>query len=219
MFARDDVFGWPIRAAVARPLPICAAAGFGSVDGQRIPIPARGAGGRTVVMTDPAITFYQALAGISFTLLGLWFAVLQFGHGGWRSDAERHRSGLHIALHFFLPGMASLASMLGVGTGGGVMWRIVFAIAGLVGLFESLSFLRAADGPTALVGQTLRAMDPGLYMLMIAAAFVRPGTFTLTPLQIEGMVTGTLFVLGLCYVWLAFAEREVPAEPAPVGGE
>lgn len=28
-------------------------------------------------MTDPAITFYQSLAGISFTLLGLWFAVLQ----------------------------------------------------------------------------------------------------------------------------------------------
>lgn len=31
---------------------------------------------------DPALTFYQALTTVSFTLLGLWFALLQFAHGG-----------------------------------------------------------------------------------------------------------------------------------------
>ncbi len=165
-------------------------------------------------MTDPAITFYQALAGISFTLLGLWFAVLQFGHGGWRSDIERHRSGLHIALHFFLPGMASLAAMLAAGTPGGLMWRLAFIVAGLVGLVEALSFLTAHDGPRAMAGRTLRALDPVLYAFMIAAAFVSPGAFALTPLQIEGMATGCLFMVGLCFVWLAFAEAEVPAEAA-----
>lgn len=158
---------------------------------------------------DPAITFYQALAGISFTLLGLWFAVLQFGHGGWRSDADRHRSGLHIALHFFLPGLASLASMLGAGTEGGVLWRIVFVACGLIGVIESLAFLRADGGPVALAGRSLRAADPALYGLMVGAAFLPPGSLPLTPLQIEGMATGALFVVGLCFVWLAFAEREL----------
>ena len=38
----------------------------------------------------------------------------------------------------------------------------------------------------------------------------QPGEFALSPLQLEGLATGTLFTLGLCYVWLAFAEREVP---------
>jgi hypothetical protein len=161
-------------------------------------------------MTDPAITFYQALAGISFTLLGLWFAVLQFGHGGWRSDGERHRSGLHIALHFFLPGMASLAAMLGAGTSGGLVWRLAFVVAGTVGLVEALSFLTARGGPRALAGRTLRALDPVLYAFMIAAAFVPPEAFALTPLQIEGMATGSLFMVGLCFVWLAFAEAEAP---------
>lgn len=162
-------------------------------------------------LMDPAITFYQALAGISFTLLGLWFAVLQFSHGGWRSDPDRHRSGLHIALHFFLPGIASLASMLGAGTEGGVLWRIVFTLCGLIGAVEALAFLRAPGGPVALAGRALRAADPALYLLMVAAAFAPPGALPLTPLQVEGMVTGTLFVVGLCFVWLAFAEADVEA--------
>lgn len=168
---------------------------------------------------DPAITFYQALVSVSFTLLGLWFAVLQFGHGGWLSDIERHRSSLHIALHFFLPGMASMASLLGTGTEGALVWRITFALAGLVGLAESVLFLRSPDGPRALAGRTLRALDPLLYSSMIAAAFLAPGTLPLTPLQVEGMATGSLFLFGLCYVWLAYAEsaQEEAEETAASG--
>jgi hypothetical protein len=37
---------------------------------------------------------------------------------------------------------------------------------------------------------------------------VQPGQYPLTPLQLEGIANGVLFTLGLCYVWLAFAERE-----------
>lgn len=162
---------------------------------------------------DPGITFYQALVTVSFTLLGLWFAVLQFAHGGWLSDTERRRSTLHIALHFFLPGMASLAALLGGGTVGGLVWRIIFVLAGAVGLVESLRFLRAPDGPRALPGRSLRAMDPALYAWMIAAAFVPSELFPLSALQIEGMATGTLFMVGLCYVWLAFSERSVADRP------
>jgi hypothetical protein len=32
----------------------------------------------------------------------------------------------------------------------------------------------------------------------------------LTPLQMEGTLTGLLFLTGLCYAWIAFAERERP---------
>ncbi len=156
---------------------------------------------------DPAITFYQALASVSLTLLGLWFTVLQFAHGGWRSDMQRHRSALHIALHFLLPGMASLAALLTAGTAGGLVWRTVFVLAGLVGLTEAVSFLRSPDGPRDWAGQTLRAVDPLLYASMIAAAFLTERALPLTPLQAEGAATGTLFLVGLCFVWLAFAER------------
>ncbi len=156
---------------------------------------------------DQAVSFYQTLTGVSFTLLGIWFGVMQFAHGRWRSDPELHRSTLHIALHFFLPGLAGLGSLLSGSTDGGLIWRIVFAVSGLLGLIESLSFFRAPGGPVALPGRILRAADPLLYTFMIVAVFLPPGVFGLRPLQLEGITTGLLFTLGLCYVWLAFAER------------
>ncbi|MGH4014790.1 MAG: hypothetical protein ACRDSL_12875 [Pseudonocardiaceae bacterium] len=156
--------------------------------------------------------FYQTLSSMSFTLLGIWFAVMQFSNGRWRSDPQRHRTNLHIALHFFLPGFLSLAALLSGGTDGGLMWRIVFIIGGVVGLIESLSFLQVSGAPFASAGRFLRATDPLLYTLMVLAAVLPAGLFLVTPLQIEGMVTGVLFMSGLCYVWLAFAER-APVNP------
>jgi hypothetical protein len=170
---------------------------------------------------DPATTFYQALAGISFTLLGLWFGVVQFAHGGWRTNPQRHRASLHVALHFFLPGMASLASMLGAGNAGGLLWRITFVVAGLIGFVEAASYVRDPEGSKALANRALRTFDPVLYATMIAVAFVPPGIFALTPLQLAGMATGGLFLIGLCFVWLAFAEpqndaAEDPGDRAPL---
>jgi hypothetical protein len=52
---------------------------------------------------DRALLFYQTLATVSLTLLGLWFAVLQLAHPDWRAD-HRRRPVLHIALHFLAPG-------------------------------------------------------------------------------------------------------------------
>ncbi|MFN2497111.1 MAG: hypothetical protein ABR608_14585, partial [Pseudonocardiaceae bacterium] len=142
--------------------------------------------------------FYQTLSSMSFTLLGLWFAVIQFSNGRWRSDPRRHRSNLHIALHFFLPGFVGLAALLSGGGGGGLLWRIVFIIGGLVGLVESLSFLQVPGSPFAVAGELLRAADPVLYTSMVLAALLPAGLLLVTPLQIEGIATGLLFVSGLC---------------------
>ncbi|MGH3916992.1 MAG: hypothetical protein ACRDTC_26815 [Pseudonocardiaceae bacterium] len=158
--------------------------------------------------------FYQTLSTMSFTLLGIWFAVLQLANGRWRSDPQRHRWNLHIALHFFLPGSLGLGALLSGGSDGGLLWRITFIIGGLAGLAESLSFLQLPGRPFALAGQFLRATDPMLYTLMVLAALIPGGLFLVTPLQIEGIATGLLFMSGLCYVWLAFVES-APASPHP----
>ncbi len=174
---------------------------------------------------DPGTTFYEALAGVSFTLLGLWFTVLQLAHGDWRTDPRRHRASLHIALHFFLPGMASLASMLAAGTINGLIWRATFLAAGLIGLTEAVTFMRRSTRFNTLPSKVLRGLDPVLYAAMAAVALVPRGTFALTPLQLAGMATGGVFLVGLCFVWLAFAEPQDggdrtaqarTADPAPV---
>lgn len=182
---------------------------------------------------DPTVTFYQTLSGTSFTLLGLWFGVMQFAHGNWRSDPDRHAATLHLALKFFLPGVLGLASMLGT-TGGdsGLVWRATFAIGGVIGVVESLRYL-LRTGRARVPGRRLAVLDPVLYALVIAAAFVPVGALAISPLQIEGIVTGLLFITGLCGVWLAFAERasadstsamasaspsvQAPTSPGPAG--
>lgn len=162
-----------------------------------------------------ATSFYQTLTGTSFTLLGLWFGVMQFGHGDWRKDPRRHRSTIHIALHFFLPGMVGMGSLLSTPLDEGLLWRTVFVLGGAIGVAESVQFIRAPHGPTRWIERTLRAVDPFLYAGLIVTSFL-PSTLVLTPLQIGGLVTGSLFLTGLVFVWLAFVERAPePAPPAP----
>jgi hypothetical protein len=157
---------------------------------------------------DEATVFYQALSGVSFTLLGLWFGVLQFAHGGWRSDPARHRATLHIALHFFLPGTMALGSLLSGDSDGGLLWRVAFVLGGVIGCAESVTFLLVRSGVPGLGVQVLRLLDPLLYALVVVVAFVPGPVGVLAPRQLEGVLTGLLFLTGLCYVWLAFAERE-----------
>lgn len=155
---------------------------------------------------EAAQSFYQILTGTSFTLLGLWFGVMQFGHGEWRSDPRRHRSTIHIAMHFFLPGMLGMGSLLSTPLDEGMLWRATFVLGGAIGVAESIGFIRAPYGPTRWIERSLRAVDPMLYAGLIVTAFLPAITLGLAPLQIGGMGTGTLFLAGLIYVWLAFAE-------------
>ncbi|MEQ3550671.1 hypothetical protein WIS52_09335 [Pseudonocardia nematodicida] len=167
---------------------------------------------------DGALSFYQNLSTVSFTLLGLWFTVLGLTHGGWRSDPLMHRSTLHVALHFFLPGLMGLVSVLAAGNA--LMWRITFAVLGLVGALEALAFLRYRRAATARIVRLLRTIDPLLYVLVVVAALVQGSPLGLAPLQVEGIVTGLLFVVGMSYLWFAFAQR-LPAPPptgAPMAG-
>lgn len=163
---------------------------------------------------DPSTTFYQALTGASFTLLGIWVAVVQVAHGGWRSDPARHATTLHVTLKFFLPGVLGLVSLLGATTGGGLVWRVAFVLGGLVGVVEAAGCLAGpgASGPL----RRLAVLDPALYLLVVAAAFLPAGALALTPLQAEGFATGLVFVTGLVGVWVALSERPAEPEPAPV---
>jgi len=164
---------------------------------------------------DQSTTFYQALTTISFTLLGIWVAVMQTAHGGWRTDPARHATTLHVTLKFFLPGVLGLVSLLGSTTGGGFVWRVAFAVGGLAGVVESVQYLLRDIGRPVAV-RRLAVADPVLYLLVVAVALLPAGTLALTPLQAEGLATGTVFVTGLLGVWIALSERPETAPPDAV---
>ena len=56
--------------------------------------------------------FYVAFATVCFTLLGLWIIVVQTRHGEWRQSAVHRRRAYGVALHFSLPGLMSLLSLV-----------------------------------------------------------------------------------------------------------
>ncbi|MCD2196792.1 hypothetical protein LQ327_25810 [Actinomycetospora endophytica] len=162
--------------------------------------------------TQTAFSFYQTLASISFTLLGLWFVVLGIGRGDWGSPA-RHRERLHVALFFFLPGTMGLASVLG-GTNP-LAWRVVFVLGAVIGLVESVPFLIGHQGLPGTVERVLGVLAPLLYLLVALAAFVPGPRAGLAPLQIEGFVIAAVFLLGLTHLWRAFAETPVAVSSRP----
>jgi len=155
---------------------------------------------------DPTGTFYQTLSGVSFTLLGLWFTIMQLGHGGWRTEPARHRAGLHIALHFFLPGVLGMFSLLVSAPSGSLIWRITFALGGLIGLTEAIDYLGSKSRPTELRALGLALLDPVIFVAVAGGSFLSADALIITPLQVEGIVVGIAFVSGLSSAWFALAE-------------
>jgi hypothetical protein len=90
--------------------------------------------------------------------------------------------------------------------------RVAFVVGGLAGFVESVRYLlRDIGRPVAI--RRLAVTDPVLYLLIVTMALLPAGTLAVTPLQAEGLATGTVFVTGLLGVWIALSERPAPATP------
>ena len=80
--------------------------------------------------------FYQTVATFCFTLLGLWWGVVQFRHSDWMADQNWRRMAYSVQLSLIVPGAMSL----GAQTAGEIkiIWRLVFLITcglGIVAFF------------------------------------------------------------------------------------
>ena len=56
--------------------------------------------------------FYQTVAAFCFTLLGLWWAVVQFRHAEWMNNLRQRRAAYSVHLSFLVPGIMSLGAMI-----------------------------------------------------------------------------------------------------------
>jgi hypothetical protein len=68
-----------------------------------------------------------------------------------------------------------LVSLLGETTGGGFVWRVAFVLGGLAGFVEAVRYLHGPGSPGTV--RRLAVVDPALYLLVVAAAFLPPGSF------------------------------------------
>jgi hypothetical protein len=145
--------------------------------------------------------FYLAFSTVCFTLLGLWIIVVQTRHAEWRRLSVHRRRAYGIALHFSLPGLMGLLSLIDPAST--TLWRTSFAIAAGGGVIV-LALVRG-PAPTWL-GMASYAAAVLLYAL-IAIVAIAPSVVThlgisARPLRIEAVLLTLLVFLGVNVAWL-----------------
>ena len=145
--------------------------------------------------------FYATVAQVSFTLLGLWWVLLQIRHDAWFADVAYRRGVYDISLYFLLPGMMALGSLLAVQEP--TIWHAVFAIVGTIGVVESALLIAGMRGLTGR-GALATAVDWAsvlVYALVVLVALWPDAPqdlgFGLRPLEAEGILVALLLFLGV----------------------
>lgn len=165
--------------------------------------------------------FYQTVAGFCFTLVGLWWAVVQFRHEEWMGDPSWRRLVYSVHLSFMVPGVMSLAAM----AAGDIklIWRLVFILASVFAIIALLYLsekARAAGrgdqwayhGWFISAGRWLTVL---LYALVAIVALdtniVKIIAPDIAPLQVEGLLLTAMMFLGASVAWDFLAAPRPPA--------
>src|SRR5829696_6814677 len=99
-------------------------------------------------------TFYALFSATCFTLLGLWWSVVQ-RHEGWLRDPGRRAVVGGVYLSFLLPALMGLFAQVG-GTETPAIWRVSFVGIAIVGGVSTFRLLRRSRSRTGLQGPLMR---------------------------------------------------------------
>ena len=157
-------------------------------------------------------TFYALFSATCFTLLGLWWTVLQL-NSAWIGDEAERRAVGGVYLTFLLPALMGLFAQVG-GTDTPTIWRVSFIIVAVVGCYSTwrlITLLRGAGDrrPRAKYVATL------VIYLLIAFIGAYPEiavNFDMRPVQMEAILLILLVLVGHGLVWDFMVRR-------PPGGE
>jgi hypothetical protein len=135
--------------------------------------------------------------------------VVQTRHAEWRRSAIHRRRAYGIALHFSLPGLMSLLSL--VDPASTALWRISIAIVAAGGVL-ALALVRG-PAPTGL-GAAAYGAAMVLYVLIALVAVVPSSVADLgvlaLPLRVEVVLQTILVFLGVNVAWLLLFEEAPP---------
>lgn len=157
-------------------------------------------------------TFYALFSATCFTLVGLWWTVVQ-KHDTWlRTPAGRRDAG-GIYLAFLLPALMGLFAQVG-GTANPHIWRASFVIVAAIGCWSTLRLLQRAhaegDAGTFARHRWIAAVIYALVAVIgVAPELAQP--LGVTPLQAEATLLILLVALAHWLVWefMTHAEPDV----------
>ncbi|MEO5884982.1 MAG: hypothetical protein ABIQ58_05645 [Candidatus Limnocylindrales bacterium] len=161
-------------------------------------------------------SFYTTVSAISFTLLGLWWVVVQ-AHESWRLELARRRMAYAVSLHFLLPGTMSILSLVAPDVGW--LWRVTFATAGLIGIIGTVYVVRTlrVENDCPRLAQAIEWVAIPVYAIVtiVAAAPELASNLGLglSALQVEGIILAILLFFGVNAAWILMIEppRATPA--------
>lgn len=148
--------------------------------------------------------FYGAFAPVSFTILGLWFIVVQTRHADWSPSQGHRRRASAVSLHFALPGLMSLLSLIDPASM--TLWQVSFAAAALLGVAALTALRPRTAGQGTGVVEILHWTAVGLYTV-IALVAIAPSTvdslgISFAPLRAEALLLSLLLFVGVTVAWL-----------------
>ena len=160
-------------------------------------------------------TFYALVSATCFTLVGLWWTVVERNRPWLRDPTTRRRVGA-IYQSFLLPALMGLFAQVG-GTETPIFWRASFVVIAAAGAIGTVRMLRAARAdPDAGVFARLWWASAVVYAL-IAVVGVAPEiarSVGLTPLQAEATMLILLVALAHAVAWEFMTRRHDPDETA-----
>ncbi|HMN61480.1 MAG TPA: hypothetical protein PJ988_14000 [Anaerolinea sp.] len=152
-------------------------------------------------------SFYAILSGICFALTGLWWTVVE-GRKDWLNNPELRSLAGGVYASFLIPGVMSLGAQ--IGGENKLVWRSVFVIAALFGMYFT----------TRLLARVVRFKSPGgmarsrwlviLLYLVVLVLGVRPELAApsgLAPIQVEAFLLCIIVLMGHGLAWEMMTSR------------
>jgi hypothetical protein len=165
--------------------------------------------------------FYAVIGGVGFTLLGLWQVVVT-SRKDWQRSRPRRLLAYTVALHFLLPAMMSVLSM--VAPDEPIVWRAVFAISGALGVAGVVLYRRALleeyEVPrlASIVGWVVLPIYVAIVILALVPTLPADLGLALSAIQVEAILVSLILFLGVQAAWILIVEPPRPDDGAPAEG-
>jgi hypothetical protein len=153
--------------------------------------------------------FYAVTGGVSFTLLGLWLLVVT-SRRDWQQKRARRLLAYTVSLHFLLPGMMSILSM--VAPDEPLVWRSVFTISSVCGAIAAVLYRRALveeyDVPrlAMVVGWVVLPVYLLITLLALVPTIPADLGLSLKGIQVEAILVSLVLFLGVQAAWILLVE-------------
>jgi hypothetical protein len=149
-------------------------------------------------------SFYAIFSGICFALTGLWWTVVE-GRKDWLANDELRSLAGGVYASFLISGVMALGAQ--IGGENKLVWRSVFVIAALMGLFYTTRLLsrtlKSAKGQGFAHSRWLVIPQYVLYLpVLVLGAWPELAAPTgLAPIQVEAFLLCIITLLGHGLAW------------------